>query len=353
LTARVAVLTGPRKLEIREMPLPAPSPDHGLLQVEVNGLCGSDLEFYDGTLTGYPMPMTIGHEPVGRVIALGDNARRRWAVEVGDRVVVNSALRCGHCAACTAGRDCRSASYGTLSPDQPPGLWGGIATHLFLPLWATLIPLSESVTLAEAAFHNPLANGFEWAGEAGQVGEGSRVAVLGAGPRGLACVLVSLLLGAEHVVLAGLRQDSARLELAERMGVHGSVILESDDHRELAEAVGDRDVVIDTTPRSLPAVTQGLAALSEGGRLVLAGFKGPGRAIGLEVDEIVSRRLTVVGPWSKSLKSLRRAVRAVNSGELDLGLIPSRGYPLDQAAQAIESLASHDPARPLHVRVEP
>jgi threonine dehydrogenase-like Zn-dependent dehydrogenase len=351
--ARTAVLTAPRTLEIREVPLPVLGADDGLLEVEVNGVCGSDAEFYDGTLAGYPMPMTIGHEPVGRVVALGENARRRWGVEAGDRVVVNSALRCGHCEACAAGRDCRSASYGTLPPDLAPGLWGGIATHLYLPPQATLIPLPDTVTLADAAFHNPLANGFEWAGEAGKVGAGSRVAVLGAGPRGLACALVSCYLGAGHVVLAGLRQDASRLELAERMGVPASLILESDDQRELIDAFGERDVVIDTTPHAVSAVGQGLSALCEGGRLVLAGIKGRGRSVQFDVDEVVRRRLTLIGPWSKSLKSLKLAVEAVGNGGLNLGLIPSRGYPLNRAAEAIESLSSQDPGRPLHVRVEP
>lgn len=351
--ARVAVLTGARQLEIRELSLPKLGEDDGLLAVEVNGVCGSDAELYDAALQGYPLPMVIGHEPVGRVVALGQVARERWGVDVGDRVVVNSALRCGDCAECAAGHDCRSASYGTLSPDLPPGLWGGMATHLYLSPKATLIPLSEKVSTADAAFHNPLANGFEWAGHAGQVNERSRAVVLGAGPRGFACALVALYLGAERVVMVGLRQDSARLRLARRMGIHGTVVVETSDKNELADQLGEASVVIDTTPRSTTAVEQALAVLGEGGRLVLAGLKGGGSSVNLQVDEIVRRRLTLVGPRSKSLRSLRRAVAAVESGQLRLDLIPSCAYPLDQAAAAIESLSSPDASRPLHVRVEP
>lgn len=351
--ARAAVLTGARRLEIRELPLPELGDDDGLLAVEVNGICGSDAELYDAALQGYPLPMAIGHEPVGRVVALGKAARDRWGVDVGDRVVVNSALRCGDCAECAAGNDCRSASYGTLPADLPPGLWGGMATHLYLSPKATLIPLSEKVSAADAAFHNPLANGFEWAGHTGQVDERSRVVVLGAGPRGFACALVALHLGAERVVMAGLRQDSTRLRWARRMGVRETVIVETSDKDELADQLGEVSVVIDTTPRSTTAVEQALAVLDEGGRLVLAGLKGSRRSLDLHVDEIVRRRLTLVGPRSKSLGSLRRAVAAVESGQLPLDLIPSCAYPLDQAAAAIESLSSPDEDRPLHVRVEP
>ena len=351
--ARAAVLTGPRRLEIREFPLPEPGEDDGVLEVEVNGICGSDAEFYAGTLAGYPLPMTLGHEPVGRIMALGEAARARWGVDVGDRVVVNSALRCGHCGECAAGRDCRSASYGTLSPDLAPGLWGGLGTHLYLDPRATLIPVSPQVSRAAVAFHNPLANGFEWAGEAGRVDERSRVAVLGAGPRGFACALVALYLGAEQVTMVGLRKDRDRLALAERMGVHASVVVETQDESELKERLDRLDVVIDTTPHSTSAVQQALCALGPGGRLVLAGIKGAGRSIDLEVDTIVRHRLTVVGPYSKTEKSLRRAVSAVESGELRLDLIPSRAYPLEETAAAIESLSGSDADRPLHVRVEP
>jgi 2-desacetyl-2-hydroxyethyl bacteriochlorophyllide A dehydrogenase len=349
----VAVIEAPRKLAVREVDLPRIGDDDGLLEVEVNGICGSDAEFYEGALDGYAMPMTVGHEPVGRIVALGDSARARWGVSIGDRVVVNSALRCGQCRDCAEGRDCRSASYGTLSPDLEPGLWGGIATHLYLSPRATLVPLSPGVSTAAAAFHNPLANGFEWTAQAGQVDERSRVVVLGAGPRGFACALVALHLGAEHVTMVGLERDRERLELATRMGVHDSLIVESTDKLELRDRLQATTVAIDTTPHSTLALEQALHALEHGGRLVLAGLKGSGRNIELEVDLLVRRRLTLVAPISKSESSLRRAVAAVESGELPLELIPSRAYALDQAAEAIESLASDAVDRPLQVRVEP
>ncbi|WP_067794632.1 zinc-dependent alcohol dehydrogenase [Actinomadura formosensis] len=351
--ARAAVLTGRRRIEIREFPIPAVGPRDGVLAIEVNGVCGSDAEFYDAALDGYPMPMTLGHEPVGRVVALGEELRRASGVDVGDRVVVNSAIRCGRCADCAAGGDCRSRSYGTVSPDEPPGLWGGMATHLYLAPGATLIPLAEHVTPAAAAFHNPLANGFQWTVESGRVGPGTTVAVLGAGPRGLACALVAVHSGAEHVTWVGLPRDRERLALAAGFGIHDTYETGSDDPDELRDALGRPvDVVVDTTPYSTSAVEQGLHALKRDGRLVLAGLKGSGRRLELEIDLIARRRLTVTGPHSKGLRSLRLAVRALNDGGWNLDAVPSRAYPLDHAAAAIESLASADPARPLQVRVQ-
>ena len=354
--ATAVVVTGPRQIELRQMPIPVIGDDEGLLELEVNGICGSDSEFYEGTLgpdEGYPSPMTLGHEPVGRVLELGESARKRWGVDVGDRVVVNSAIRCGDCAECRAGRDCRSASYGTMSPDQGPGLWGGLGTHLFLPPGATLIPMRDDIPLAEVAFHNPLANGFEWTDVAGQVGPESRVTIFGAGPRGLSCAMVAVYLGAEQVTLVGLEQDRTRLDLAESMGVHAGVVLGSSEASALRDQVGPQTVVIDTSPHSVVPVEQGLAALERGGRLVMAGIKGGRKTVALDVDDISNGRKTIVGPYSKSLVSLRRAVEAVESGTMHLDLIPSQAFSLAQTEEAIVSLSSKDPDRPLHVRVEP
>lgn len=350
--AQAAVVTSPRHLEIREVPLPGIGEDDGLLEVEVNGICGTDVGYYTGALD-HSLPMTLGHEPVGRVVALGEAARAKWGVNVGDRVVVNSVLRCGNCANCAAGRYCRAAAYGSISPDVRPGLWGGLATHLYLDPRATLIPVSPHVSLAALAFHNPLANGFEWTSEAGQVDPRSRVVVVGAGPRGFACALVALFLRAEHVTMVGLPQDRDRLDLAERMGVHKTHVVQTQDKDELKERLDHPNVAIDTTPYSTSAVEQALYALDPGGRLVLAGQKGPGRSVDLEIDLLVKRRLTLTAPISKSEKSLRRAVSAVESWELKLDLIPSRAYPLNETATAIESLSLAGPDKPLHVRVEP
>ncbi|WP_081907201.1 MULTISPECIES: alcohol dehydrogenase catalytic domain-containing protein [Actinomycetes] len=353
--ARAALVTGRQQVEIRDFDIPSIGDHDGLLEVEVNALCGSDVEFFNADLPGYPLPMVIGHEPVGRVVEVGSAAARRWGVEVGDRVVVSSAIRCGECDGCARGEECKIRdSYGTLSPDREPGLWGGIATHMYLAPGSTLIPLSNDVSTAAAGFHNPLANGFEWAGEAGQVRDGSTVAVLGAGPRGLACALVAVLLGAKDVTIIGLESDHSKLALARSLGVHRSAVMTSSNPSELRDIVGtDADVVVDTTPHTTSTVVQALAALIKGGRLVIAGIKGPGQSIDLEIDQIVNRRLTLVGPLSKTDTSLRRAVKAVNERTIDLDLITSRAYGLSQVQEALVDLSTPDPDRPLQLRIEP
>jgi threonine dehydrogenase-like Zn-dependent dehydrogenase len=351
--ARSVVLTGPRQVEVRDVPLPAIGDDDGLLVIESNGLCGSDVEFYDGGLPGYPIPMTLGHEAVGRIHSVGAAARQRWGVAEGDRVVVNSAIRCGECADCEAGRDCRSRSYGTLSPDERPGLWGGMATHLYLDPGADLLRLESHVSVAAAAFHNPLANGFEWAVRAGGAAKGTDVVILGPGPRGIACVIAALSVGA-RVTLAGLERDRARLLLAEEMGADRGLVLDGRDQSEIRDALGrDVDVVVDTTPHSVVATAQGITALRRDGRMVLAGIKGPGKQLPVDADTISLRRLSLIGPLSKTRASLQQSIDLLNAHSPALDRLSTVSFGLDQVPDAIATVVSDDVDRPIHVRIEP
>jgi len=75
------VQTARRRLEPRELPVPDVRDDTAILRVEACGICGSDYEQYEGVLRT-PMPVIPGHEPLGRIEAIGDAAARRWGVDV-------------------------------------------------------------------------------------------------------------------------------------------------------------------------------------------------------------------------------------------------------------------------------
>ncbi len=87
--SRAVVLTGPGSLELRRFPLPLIGEEDGLLKVELVGVCGSDPGIFSGRSTRgqRPYPIILGHEIVGRIVEIGEKAKRRLGVEVGDRVV--------------------------------------------------------------------------------------------------------------------------------------------------------------------------------------------------------------------------------------------------------------------------
>ena len=129
--------TGPRRLELRELPLPDLDDDSALLRVEACGICGSDAEQYAGVLPA-PWPLVPGHEPLGIIERIGERAAKRWKVDVGDRVAVETLIPCGHCPACIAGRYqvCRGRglmfAHGYVPLGRPPALWGAYADYMYL-----------------------------------------------------------------------------------------------------------------------------------------------------------------------------------------------------------------------------
>src|SRR5262245_45857997 len=135
-TVRAAVQLGPRQIEIREFPRPRIGPDHGLLRVEANGICGSDVETYKGHLGSHPEPFIHGHEPMGSIEELGERAAQRWGVEPGDRVALEVIVPCRSCQRCLTGRyqSClnRTVGHGVTPVTVAPGLWGGFAEYLVL-----------------------------------------------------------------------------------------------------------------------------------------------------------------------------------------------------------------------------
>src|SRR5207248_7567125 len=134
-TCRAVVQTAPRRLELRELPVPEIDDDSALLRVEACGICASDAEQYAGVLP-VRLPVVPGHEPLGVIERIGERAAKRWGVDVGDRVAVESIIRCGHCRACIAGRYqlCRGRGglfgHGYVPLDRPPGLWGAYADYM-------------------------------------------------------------------------------------------------------------------------------------------------------------------------------------------------------------------------------
>ena len=351
------VQPAPEQYEVREVPIGDPGPDGAILRVEACGLCGSDVELFRGVIPDLPFPIAPGHEALGVVDRIGPLAAAAWHLQEGDRVALHSHLRCGRCRGCHTGQRCTAPAegyaraYGWLSPDGPPGLWGGMATHLYLAPEAVTIPLDPGVPAAEAAFFNALSNGIDWTQHVGQVEPSDRVAILGPGPRGLACVIAARQAGVSRIAVTGLESDRHRLDLAERLGAVAMIADGRDLGDGLEEALGDRPtLVIDTTPVVTHVVPEALRALALGGRLVLAGLKGDVSAE-LPVDLLIHRQLRVLTGFGKRVDALVAAVRTIESGGWPIGEITTHCFGLDEAEQAIEAVEAGGPV--VQVRIEP
>src|SRR5437899_1031404 len=215
-TSRAVVQTAPRRLELRELPVPDIDDDSALLRVEACGICGSDAGQYAG-VRPVRLPVVPGHEPLGVIERIGERAAKRWGVDVGDRVAVESIIRCGHCRACIGGRYqlCRGRGglfgHGYVPLDRPPGLWGAYADYMYLDPLSIVHRVREDIPASLAVMFNPLGAGFRWAVEIPATGPGDSVLVLGPGQRGLASVIAARAAGADTIIVTGLSRDARQL----------------------------------------------------------------------------------------------------------------------------------------------
>lgn len=356
-TARAMVQTGVRQLELQSFPIPEIGENDGLLRLEACGICGSDYEQFNGEFASR-YPVIPGHEPVGRIAALGDRARQRWGVEEGDLVVVEPAVRCGVCHGCRAGERCfdRAAGYGYTLTDRAPALWGGYAEYMYLTPTVTMHKMPNDMPPRLAALYNPLGAGFDWAVTTPQLQVGQNIAILGPGQRGLCSVVAARAAGAGQIIVTGLARDEHKLALAREFGADITIDVDAQPTVErVLEATDGRgvDVVLDVTAYATQPVADALKMVKRGGTVVLAGLKGSHRLPDFNPDDIILHQITVKGVLGVNYHSFRRAIDLINSGNVPLHQMHTHAFPLEQAEQAIATLAGDTAAPAINVTIEP
>jgi threonine dehydrogenase-like Zn-dependent dehydrogenase len=342
------VQTAPHKLEPRELPIPDIGHDTALLRVEACGICGSDYEQFEGVLRT-PMPVIPGHEPLGIIERIGDGAARRWGVDVGDRVAVETMLSCRFCEPCLAGSyhlcsQRRIISYIPLSVE--PGLWGAYAEYMFLDANALVHKVDPTLPPEIAVIFNPLGAGFRWAVEIPQTQPGDTVLVLGPGQRGLASVLACREVGAGTIIVTGLAADAAKLQIAKEFGADHTIDAQNENVkrrvRELTDGRG-ADVVVDVTSYATEPVTESLDYARPGGTIVLAGVKGFKPVPDFVTDKIVMKELSIRGAIGVTWSGYASAIRTIESRKYPIERMHTHEFDLRDAERAIRMLAREIP----------
>lgn len=322
-TARASVVTAPSTSEVREFPLPAIADDAGLLRVEATGVCGTDVRDYPRA----ELPSRVmGHEIVGIVERVGADARRRWPVGEGDRVLLEEYLPCGQCAVCRAGdyrlcpatdivHNTNAVRYGATPVDLDPGLWGGYAQYLYLHPRTVFHRVDPSVDPLHLTLAIPLSNGYEWAYRVGGIGPGECCVVLGPGQQGLACVVAAKQAGAAPIVVTGLGRDNRRLATAQALGADVVVNVEDQDLTDVVRKVTGgamAAVVVDTAAGDADTTAAAFRALRQGGTLVLAARQK--QPIQFEINQVRDKALSVRGVRGHSYRAVEWALGLLASG---------------------------------------
>lgn len=340
-TARCLVVTGPERMEMREYPIPAIGPREMLLKVELVSICGSDPKKYQGTAMwavewgGMPFPFILGHEMVGFLDEVGDEAAAAHGVRRGDRVAVEPYISCGRCRYCGTGNYqlCVTRhTYGfSKSCAKPPYLWGGNAEYMFVAEGSKVHKIGPDVPAESAALLSVIGNGIRWVKTRGELQFGETVAILGPGAQGLATTIAARQAGAERIVVFGLRRDRLKLALAREFGATHVFEVEEANPIEAVRAVTNgemADLVVECTgsPSSIALAPELLRPL---GRCVLVGSMGGGKTASMATDRWTLKELTVRGGLGQAW-NCEDAARIVNARQFAIEKMITHTLALDR-----------------------
>jgi threonine 3-dehydrogenase len=314
-----------------EVPVPEPGPNELLIRVEATSVCGTDLhiERWDpwAEENMAPLPMIFGHEMAGTVVAHGPGAGR---VLLGSRVAAETHLVDWDCYQCRTGRAHVCRNLRILGVHAP----GAFAEYVVLP--ETNAWVSDELPAEIAALQEPMGN----AVHACFVDEiaGQSVAVLGCGPIGLMAVAVCRQAGARLIAATDLNPE--RREMARAMGADEVIDGATDVAARLLElTAGDGVDVILEMSGAEAALHQGLAAVTNGGRVSLLGTHTRPATMDLS-EEIIFKGLRVHGITGRRLFETWYRTTALLEEGLDLTPIITHRLPLSRFAEAFELVAA-------------
>ena len=339
---QVARLHGPTDIRLADEPAPPP-PAAGEVTLKIGavGLCGSDLHMYETGRIGYTIasePFVLGHEFMGRVIALGADALDggHQPLRIGQRVAVEPAVPCWRCELCENGHPnlCpHHYFYGLFPEDGALRERMNVSARNCFPMPDSLSdeagPLLETLGVAIHAI------------DLGKIRFAGSVAVLGAGPVGLLIARLAVLAGAAQVFVFD--KFAWRLRIAKAWGATQAFNVDDcDPVGALLDASDGRGVDVAFEAAWADHSVQQAADMARyGGRLVLVGIPPDDK---LRLKHSVARRKGLTIMMSRRMKhTYPRAIQLASSGAVKLEELVSHRYDLAQTAQAYASNAAYEP----------
>ncbi|MGJ4845099.1 alcohol dehydrogenase catalytic domain-containing protein [Leifsonia sp. Le1] len=298
------------------------SPGDALVEIELATVCGSDVHTVLGHRSA-PTPLILGHEQVGRVVALGRGGAKTidgHRVSLGERIVWSVAVPCGRCSRCRRGLPQKCANLQKYGHERMRRGWelsGGFATHGHILDGTPMVAVPEDVpaeVLAPASCATAtVAAALEAAAGITPL-EGALVLVAGAGMLGLTATAMASDAGARVVVSDPIaeRRDAA-LAFGAAAVTDPRVAIDAPGGLNAALAAAGGRGAAPTIALELsgaPAAVRSLFhAVDVGGVLVLVGSVSPGPDLAIDPEQLVRRLLTIRGVHNYAPRHLAEAVR--------------------------------------------
>jgi len=291
---KAIVYGGPGRKSWTDVPDPKiQNPGDAIVKVDTTTICGTDLHILKGDVPAVKEGRILGHEGVGTVTEVGQSVT---SLRPGDRVIISCIKSCGHCA------NCKSGLYSHCLGDEGASGIGWVFGHLIDGTQAEYVrvPYAENslhllpagVTDEQAVMLSDiLPTGFEIGVQYGRVKPGDTVAVIGAGPVGLAAIATAGLYGAAAIIAVDL--DANRLEKSRGFGATQVVASGDADWKEQLLALTDGqgvDVAIEAVgiPATFSMCTE---IVRPGGNVANVGVHG--KPVELHLEDLWIRNINI------------------------------------------------------------
>ncbi len=295
MTATMRALTkqkASRGLWMGEVVVPQYGHNDVLIKVMQTAICGTDVHIYNWDQWAQktiPIGMTIGHEFVGEIVAMGDKVT---SFEIGLRVSGEGHITCGHCRNCRAGR--RHLCIHTVGVGVNRN--GAFAEYLSLPA-ENVFPVADEIDNDHAAIFDPLGNAAHTALSFDLVGED--VLITGAGPIGVMAAAIARHAGSRNVVVTDV--NPYRLALAEKMGATRAVDVSNTQLTDVMQQLNMKegfDVGLEMSG-AMPALEQMLSTMNHGGKIAMLGL--PSDKTAIDWSQVIFKGLTIKGIYGREM----------------------------------------------------
>ncbi|MFH1675465.1 MAG: zinc-binding dehydrogenase [bacterium] len=325
-----AVLHGPREIRIEQVDVPVPGPGEVLVEVAANGLCHTDVTYYEAQIPEKMRiyPLILGHESAGKIVALGEGSK---GLSEGDSVLLPPVYGCGECAYCRSGLDNLCIKSNMLGGNRN----GAYAQYIALPS-RFAFPMKPSVELQRACVAADAVSTTYYAlKERVEMKSGDSVAVFGAGGLGLAALNVARELGAAKLYAVDVRDES--LEAAKKLG---AVAINSAGKEKIFKELkglsndGIR-IALDCVGKAV-TIEEAFNTVSRGGEVGVIGFTLD--KVTLPAGNFMGLQKRIGGSWGCPTRLFPEVVKLLESGGIDFDTLISKFYELDDIEKAFKDL---------------
>ena len=320
-------LEAPKKVAVKDVPIPKLAAGDILVRMEASGICGTDLEKIEGQLGPGGI---LGHEVSGTIEKVADNVTEH---KPGERVVAHHHVPCYQCADCFNGNYTLCNEFKRTNIDPC-----GFAEYFRVPQYniarGAVIPLPPELSFEESAMIEPTACCIRAIRRA-HVKQSDSVLVVGLGPTGL--TQIQLLRNTTTGRIIGSDIIESRLKLGRKLGADETInALTEDVPSHVRKMTKDGvDLAIVSTGNE-KALSQAFSSVRKGGRVLLFGAPSHGASYPLNVSELFSRQITLLSSYSCVEAEMEEAIRLVSEKRLDLKSLITDRFKIRDAEKAME-----------------